>query len=494
MITRKNILVLTSILLVLLTAQNISAFRYYGQAWCCDTVYYYVNPVNPTLSCGGIVVGPWFQGLVNAAANTWNSEGTAFRLQFVDTTSITCFAQSSVCKGYHDGQNTISMSGDCSWVDDNIIAYATWWYWTSGDSACCIYESDICFNDDIRWWNNAEICYGSCYDLLSVAMHEIGHWISADHENDNAVLGYKPIMYYAFNYCELRRNVTSDDSAVVNWAYDQFGNISYPYRCNTAHYHPPYPASPPHDSCWAPPECPPSCASTVLDSCLKICPASDIVWPVVIHDTCGDPICDLTGTWLDFSQCSAEPCPGEEPDWPIVYPDSCNPTTGTHYFTIDASLEYCDFCDPPLYVNGEYCRTVYARFYDTDGDQCVTSADYIHGQVCNDYNCNFATDPDDSLIFKMHLDHCCGEECDCEPGNCNGDITINILDITYLIAFLYKGGSAPTPYAICSGDPNCDCTVNILDITYLIAFLYKGGNPPCTCEQWLAACGPPLQK
>ncbi len=84
--------------------------------------------------------------------------------------------------------------------------------------------------------------------------------------------------------------------------------------------------------------------------------------------------------------------------------------------------------------------------------------------------------------------------CDCEPGNANGDVTINILDITYLIAYLYKGGPPPTPYRICSGDPNCDCVVNILDITYLISFLYKSGPPPCTCQQWLAACGPPLRK
>ena len=84
--------------------------------------------------------------------------------------------------------------------------------------------------------------------------------------------------------------------------------------------------------------------------------------------------------------------------------------------------------------------------------------------------------------------------CDCEPGNANGDGVINILDVTYLINYLYKGGPAPIPYAICSGDANCDCIVNILDVTYLINFLYKGGSPPCTCEQWLAACGPPLRR
>jgi hypothetical protein len=95
------------------------------------------------------------------------------------------------------------------------------------------------------------------------------------------------------------------------------------------------------------------------------------------------------------------------------------------------------------------------------------------------------------LAFEIYAE---GQPCDCTPGNCNGDGTINILDITYLINYLYKGGPAPIPYRLCSGDANCNCTVNILDITYLINFLYKGGPAPCTCLQWLSACGPPLRK
>ena len=84
--------------------------------------------------------------------------------------------------------------------------------------------------------------------------------------------------------------------------------------------------------------------------------------------------------------------------------------------------------------------------------------------------------------------------CDCEPGNMNGDGVINIFDVTGLISYLYLGGDAPIPYELCSGDMNCDCVCNIFDVTGLIAFLYLGGPPPCTCEEWLSACGPPLRK
>jgi hypothetical protein len=90
-----------------------------------------------------------------------------------------------------------------------------------------------------------------------------------------------------------------------------------------------------------------------------------------------------------------------------------------------------------------------------------------------------------------------GEEiivCDCEPGEADGIPPINILDIVYLINYKYKGGPIPTPYEFCNGDPNCDCDVNILDIVYVINYKYKSGSAPCTCEDWLTACGPPLRK
>jgi len=68
-------------------------------------------------------------------------------------------------------------------------------------------------------------------------------------------------------------------------------------------------------------------------------------------------------------------------------------------------------------------------------------------------------------------------------GDC-GDVdnsgAINILDVTFLINYLYKGGPAPDP--IESADVNADDIINILDITYLINYLYLGGPAPdCEC-------------
>lgn len=61
-------------------------------------------------------------------------------------------------------------------------------------------------------------------------------------------------------------------------------------------------------------------------------------------------------------------------------------------------------------------------------------------------------------------------------GDVNIDFGTNIIDITYLINYLYKGGAAlPVPNA---ADVNNSGDVNILDITYLIAYLYLEGEEP----------------
>ncbi len=61
-------------------------------------------------------------------------------------------------------------------------------------------------------------------------------------------------------------------------------------------------------------------------------------------------------------------------------------------------------------------------------------------------------------------------------GDINNDLAINLLDITYLISYLYKDGPAPASPDM--ADVNSDSQINILDITYLIAYLYKGGAAP----------------
>jgi PKD repeat protein len=61
-------------------------------------------------------------------------------------------------------------------------------------------------------------------------------------------------------------------------------------------------------------------------------------------------------------------------------------------------------------------------------------------------------------------------------GDADNNSAVNILDITYLISYLYKDG--PEPESMWAADPDGNGMVNILDITYLISFLYKDGPDP----------------
>jgi len=62
-------------------------------------------------------------------------------------------------------------------------------------------------------------------------------------------------------------------------------------------------------------------------------------------------------------------------------------------------------------------------------------------------------------------------------GDGNSDGSINIMDITLTLKYLYQG--AFPPYLV-AADVNNDDIVNILDVTALINFIYKGG-PALNC-------------
>lgn len=67
-------------------------------------------------------------------------------------------------------------------------------------------------------------------------------------------------------------------------------------------------------------------------------------------------------------------------------------------------------------------------------------------------------------------------------GDANGDGKTNVVDVVYLVQYLFKGGDPPQPPE--AGDVNCDGEVNIVDIVYLINYLFKHGPAPCTEENY----------
>ncbi len=63
-------------------------------------------------------------------------------------------------------------------------------------------------------------------------------------------------------------------------------------------------------------------------------------------------------------------------------------------------------------------------------------------------------------------------------GDADGNGSLNILDVSYIINYLYHFGAAPK-YNIYMGDANCNGVINILDVSYIINYLYRSGPTPC---------------
>ncbi len=81
---------------------------------------------------------------------------------------------------------------------------------------------------------------------------------------------------------------------------------------------------------------------------------------------------------------------------------------------------------------------------------------------------------DDDALLVLKTGPCCQTR-----GDADRDGSVNIVDVTYLVAHLFGGGPAPPCFE--EGDCNADGAVNIVDLTYLVAHLFGGGSAPEPC-------------
>jgi M6 family metalloprotease-like protein len=73
-----------------------------------------------------------------------------------------------------------------------------------------------------------------------------------------------------------------------------------------------------------------------------------------------------------------------------------------------------------------------------------------------------------------------GDACDYICGDASRDGSVDISDVVYLIAYIFSGGSAPSP--LLAGDANHEGSVDISDVVYLIAYIFSGGSAPCAAR------------
>ncbi len=87
------------------------------------------------------------------------------------------------------------------------------------------------------------------------------------------------------------------------------------------------------------------------------------------------------------------------------------------------------------------------------------------------------TNPDTSFSYKMKI-------LETLRGDPNRDGKQSILDIVFLVNFVFKGGPEPVPYTL--GNINCDFTpggidiINIVDVISVVNFVFRGGKAPCS--------------
>lgn len=113
--------------------------------------------------------------------------------------------------------------------------------------------------------------------------------------------------------------------------------------------------------------------------------------------------------------------------------------------------------------------TTTTMIVDTDGDGIVDTLD----------NCPADFNPGQEDANSNGIGDVC-DGCCVAAGDANNSGTVNIADVTFLIARIFAGGQAP---GCCEeGDANGSGSVNIADVTYLIARIFAGGPAP--------VCGP----
>jgi len=104
---------------------------------------------------------------------------------------------------------------------------------------------------------------------------------------------------------------------------------------------------------------------------------------------------------------------------------------------------------------------------DTDQDGIANTTD----NCIDDYNPD-QTDTDGDGVGDARC--CLGVR-----GNVNGIGEIDIADVTYLVAYAFKGGPAPP----CPVEASVDGIgeIDIADVTFLVAYSFKSGPPPPAC-------------
>ncbi len=116
---------------------------------------------------------------------------------------------------------------------------------------------------------------------------------------------------------------------------------------------------------------------------------------------------------------------------------------------------------------------------DTTGGRSIFKPIGGVGTLLNSADC-----PDDLEVVAEHVGGIQDDGTVCctgARGNVDGDAgeNVNVADLTYLVNYLFAGGSPPPCWE--EADLNSDGSVNVADLTYLVDYLFVGGPAPLPC-------------
>ncbi|MFZ5981336.1 MAG: dockerin type I repeat-containing protein, partial [Candidatus Zixiibacteriota bacterium] len=117
---------------------------------------------------------------------------------------------------------------------------------------------------------------------------------------------------------------------------------------------------------------------------------------------------------------------------------------------------------------------------ETDTIRCLFDTRDLASGVYNAAVAIKSNDPDSTdnpWVLPVSLEIIGDQQFICGDVDANG--RVNILDATYLIRYLYRGGESPSPRE--AGDLNGSGEINLVDIIYLVSYLFKEGQEP-TCR------------
>jgi len=150
---------------------------------------------------------------VRNAATSWNGAAAYLWFNYAGTHSSST-----------SGRN---YSNEIMWgtAGSGILAVTTYWY-----SGSTIVECDIVFNDAYNWRTVTPVP-ASCYDVQTIALHELGHWLNlrdlygnvGDSIYDNA-----KVMYGFGSTATAKRALHTDDRSGILWIYGGIPGIVDP--------------------------------------------------------------------------------------------------------------------------------------------------------------------------------------------------------------------------------------------------------------------------